>query len=69
MNRVLRNRLRSQVIITLKSGASFRGLLFDADSQALVLRNVEHLVERAGPNPVDGELIVLTADVLYLQLV
>lgn len=69
MNRVLRNRLRSRVIVTLKGGASFRGVLFDADSQAVVLRDVEHLGDRPGPNPVDGELVVLTADVLYLQLV
>ena len=69
MRHVLKNRLRSEVILTLKGGSSFRGVLFDADREAFVLRNVEHLVERDDrPTPVDGELVVLVADVLFVQI-
>jgi small nuclear ribonucleoprotein (snRNP)-like protein len=65
---VLRNRLRSHVIITLKAGQSFRGVLYDHDRDALVLRNTEHLEGQGGPTPVDGELLVLIADVAFIQL-
>lgn len=69
MRHVINQRVRSTVIVTLKGGTSFRGVLFDHDKDAIVLRNTEHLVEGADrPTPVDGELVVLLADVLFLQL-
>lgn len=68
-SRVLASRLRHQVIVTTKAGASFTGVLYSHDRQALVLRDTEAL--RAGENgtalPLDGELIVLLADVAYIQ--
>ncbi|GGM55586.1 hypothetical protein GCM10012275_28350 [Longimycelium tulufanense] len=70
LNRVLRARLRETVVVSLKSRATFRGVLMDADSHALVLRNVEALhVETVDSDPpkLDGELIVLIKDVDYIQ--
>lgn len=68
-SRVLTSRLRERVIVTCKSGSSFAGILFSHDDRALVLRETEAL--GAGENranlPLDGELIVLTADVAYIQ--
>lgn len=70
MNRVLKQRVMRTTIVTLKAGSSFRGVLFAHDREAIVLRNVEHLVEGADkPTPVDGELVVLAADVLFMQFV
>lgn len=70
MNKVLKQRVMRSLIVTLKGGSSFRGLLFAHDKEAIVLRNVEHLVPGADkPTPVDGELVVLAADVLYMQFV
>jgi len=70
MRHVLKQRLRATVIITLKGGSSFRGVLYDYDPDAVVLRNVTHLADGAdSPTPVDGELVVLIADVLFIQLV
>jgi hypothetical protein len=69
MNRILRSRVRQTVIVTLKTGASFRGVLYDADREALVLRGTQVLGGREGAAPVDGELVVLVADVDYLQVV
>jgi small nuclear ribonucleoprotein (snRNP)-like protein len=70
MKRVLRSRLRRKVIVTLKTGDAFQGLLFEADRQALVLR--EAVGVGAGPAGahvgVDGELLILLADVAYLQI-
>lgn len=69
MRHVINHRIRSTVIVTLKGGTSFRGVLFDHDRDAVVLRNAEHLVEGADrATPVDGELLVLLADVLFIQL-
>lgn len=68
--RVLRSRLRRRVLVTLKTGDAFDGVLFDADGQALVLRNASQVgvVNRGTPVPVDGEVLVLLEDVAYLQL-
>lgn len=70
MKRILRQHLRRNVLVTLKSGVAFGGVLFEADSEAFVLRNAA-LLEAAGndrvPTPVDGEMVVLRADIAYLQ--
>lgn len=67
--RLLRQRTRSTVIATLKSGMAFRGVLFEVDSRSYVLRNTEAL-GRPGDGthiPVDGEVIIDRADVEFLQ--
>lgn len=64
--RVVRRRRRCPVVVTLKSGGGFKGVLVDDDSRAVVLRNVESL-EDAKLLPVDGEVIVPWSDVKYLQ--
>lgn len=69
MNRVLKLRLRSTAIVTLKTGTTFRGVLMEADKQALVLRNVEHLGGPDGVAPVDGEVVLLLADVQFIQMI
>jgi hypothetical protein len=69
VRRVLRDRTFHTAIVTLKAGSSFRGVLYAHDREALVLRNVEMLAEPRTVTPVDGELVVLFADVLYLQFI
>lgn len=68
-SKVLRSRLREQVLVTTHDGASFSGVLFEADDKALVLRNAEAV--GAGENktnlPLDGEILVLMWDVAYIQ--
>lgn len=68
-SRVLSSRLRERVIVTTKTGDSFAGILFSHDSKALVIRETEALGagERRTNLPLDGELIVLLADVAYIQ--
>ena len=64
--RVLRLRFNKAVIVTLKSGAAFQGVLFDSDPEAVVLRNSQALGN--GPSvAVDGELLILKADIATLQ--
>ena len=68
-NRILRLRRRHVVLVTLKSGHAFRGVLFDSDVTALVLRNAEALGPGTGPAPVavDGEVIILGSEVEFIQ--
>lgn len=66
---IFKNRWREKVVVNLKSGDSFAGVLWSSDKRAIVLRNASALA--AGDNrtdvPLDGEVIVLLADVLFLQ--
>ena len=68
-SRVISSRLRERVVVTCKSGDSFAGVLFSHDGKALVLRETEALGagERRTNLPLDGELIILLADVAYIQ--
>lgn len=63
---VLRRRERSQWVVTLKDGATFRGVLTDHDRSAIVLSNADHF---SGDSriPVDGEVVILLGDVKYAQ--
>lgn len=69
MNHVLKQRRRDVVIVTLKSGATFRGVLYDHDNQAIVLRSTEVVVAGSQRTPVDGELMLFVTDVAHLQLI
>lgn len=70
MKHLIRQHLRRSVLVSLKSGEGFRGVLYAADSECVVLRNAQ-LVDATGtdrtPAPVDGELLVLRPDIAYLQ--
>lgn len=63
---VVRRRRHSPVMVTLKSGSGFKGVLVADDRRALVLGSVE-TVDDGRPVPVDGEVIVPWSDVKYVQ--
>jgi small nuclear ribonucleoprotein (snRNP)-like protein len=69
VKKLLRQHLRHNVLLTLKTGESFRGVLFAADSEAVVLRNCEAV--GVGENrtnvTVDGELLLLRPDIAFMQ--
>jgi hypothetical protein len=65
--RCLRGRYRSTVIVTLKTGMAFRGVLFDADAGTLVLRSAQAIADGAAPLTVDGEVLVDRSEVDFLQ--
>lgn len=68
-SKVLVQRFRERVIVTTKTGETFNGILFSCDEKALVLRHASALGagERSTNLPLDGEIIVLFADVSFLQ--
>jgi small nuclear ribonucleoprotein (snRNP)-like protein len=68
-SRLLQERISERVVVTLKTGEAFGGVLWDADDRLWILRNTTAL--GAGKDgaalPLDGEVIVLTADILHAQ--
>lgn len=66
---MLSSRFRERVLVTTKSGPTFDGVLYSCDDKAIVLRSSSAVGE--GENradlPLDGELIVLMADVAFIQ--
>lgn len=68
-SRVLRSRLRERFMVTTKDGAAFVGVLYSIDSKALVLREAEAVAAADDKSNVslDGEVLVFTADVAYMQ--
>ncbi len=67
---LLFDRRRRQVLVTLKTGEAFSGVLFAVDREAIVLR--EAVAVAFGPRSenvaVDGEALILRADIAYMQL-
>lgn len=68
-SRVLSSRLRERVVVTTKAGRSFAGVFYSHDDKALVLREASAVAaaEDRSDLPLDGELIVLWADVDWVQ--
>lgn len=66
---MLSSRFRERVLVTTKTGATFDGILYSADKAAIVLRQVAAVGEGENKTdlPLDGELILLLADVAWLQ--
>lgn len=69
-DRIVRSHLRRSVVVSLKTGEGFHGVLFDADRESLLLRNAA-AVEVNGndriPVGADGELLFRWAEVAYVQ--
>ena len=55
-----------KVIVTLRSGEAFSGLLADMDEKTVLLHSAEAFGE-GRKVPVDGELLIPRGDVLYFQ--
>lgn len=68
-SRILTSRFRERVIVNCKSGAAWAGVLYSCDRLALVLRDVSAVGEGENQSNLlmDGEVIVLFADVDFIQ--
>ncbi len=67
---LLIDRRRRRVLVTLKSGEAFSGVLFAVDRDAIVLREAVAVAygARSENVAVDGEALILRSDIAYLQL-
>lgn len=68
-SRLLRKRLLHRVVVTLKNGQSFEGLLHEADGHAWFLRDASAvgMGERQTNLPLDGEIVLLVAEIAFAQ--
>lgn len=57
-----------RVIVTSKTGQSYRGILWERKADYLVLREPELLRERAEALTMVGETMIYLANVEYLQV-
>lgn len=60
---------RETVIVNLKSGKAFRGVLWQRTGGFLVLKQAELLRPREGPAALDGDTLVPFVDVEFMQVV
>lgn len=68
-DRLFSSKVRELVIVTLKSQAAFRGVLYAYDERTLVLRDAEMMPGQltAAPTLVDGEVLLARSEVDYIQ--
>lgn len=66
-SRLLRRALRERFLITTADGATFEGLLREADARHLVLVDAAAVDAQGGRTPVDGELWLPADKVSYMQ--
>jgi small nuclear ribonucleoprotein (snRNP)-like protein len=60
---------RETVIVNLKSGKAFRGVLWQRTGSFVVLKNAELLRQREQPLALDGDTLVPFGDVEFMQVV
>lgn len=67
---LLAERVRRRVLVTLKTGEAFSGVLYAADGDAVVLREAVAVAfgSRAENVPVEGEALILRRDIAYMQI-
>lgn len=68
-DRLLRERMCDKVVVTLKSGSAFSGILFKVDDRTLVLRDSHALQANPGGGNVvvDGEVLLFRTDIEFMQ--
>ena len=66
---VLRRCLRERVLVTLKSGEGFEGVLYKADRRSWELAQAKAVGagDRGADVPVDGALVIPVANVAFAQ--
>lgn len=67
MRHLFRQRLRKSVIVTLKDGTAFAGVLWAVDPEIVVLRNTVSLGDEKRV-PVDGEVLLERGEIAFYQL-
>lgn len=62
-----RNVVRRRMIVNLKTGRAFRGIVYKQSGPLVVLRNVEMLESGRPPVPVDGEVLIERDEIEFMQ--
>lgn len=68
-DRILRSHLRYRVVVTMRDGATWDGVVMDADDRTLILRDVEAVQPDKSRVAADGEVLIPRDQVAYVQAV
>lgn len=68
MRHLFRQRLRKSVIVTLKDGSAFAGVLFDVDPELIIMRNTASVGDHGERVAVDGEVLLPRTEIAFIQL-
>lgn len=68
-DRILRSHLRYRLVVTMRDGATWDGVVMDADERTLILRDVEAIQPDKTRVPADGEVLVPRDQIAYCQSV
>lgn len=60
--------VRTRVVVSLKSGKGFRGVLAEISEDLMILRNAELVDESEHRTQVDGEVFIERVDVDFVQV-
>jgi small nuclear ribonucleoprotein (snRNP)-like protein len=66
-SRIIRQLVRERLVVTLLDGATFDGLLIDADPVTIVLADAQHVAPNGDRLAVDGYLYLDRERVAYVQ--
>lgn len=68
---ILASRVRREAIVTLKTGDAFRGVVNEQDQRAIVLCSASLVDPQSDSKYVaaNGEVVILVADIAYLQFI
>jgi small nuclear ribonucleoprotein (snRNP)-like protein len=66
-DRLIRFAMRDRFAITLTSGETVEGVLYDADDTTVILADACAITDRGDRTPLDGWVYLPRAHVLYLQ--
>lgn len=58
---------RRQVVVNMVGGNAISGVLFKQDGPLLVLKNAAYHEGRNEPTPLDGDVVIERANVLWIQ--
>lgn len=66
-DRILKARLKEQVLVTLVSGETFSGVFYDFDERALVLWGAEAVSGDGARTKADGVVLLMWSNVRFVQ--
>lgn len=67
--RIIRGYLRHRLVVTMHDGATWEGVVMDADARLFVLRDAVAIDAEGKRVPADGEVLLPRDEVAYLQAV
>jgi len=66
-DRILQRLVRTRFLVATRTGATWDGVLMEADERSVVLRDAKVIGTDGTETPADGEVLIPRGDVAYMQ--